>query len=164
MCRCGCIAGVDVHITFDHYGVYTRTDRCIMQKMSRFSLAASRFLRWGYRIIDFSREGEKTVERRLWATHFLLVPSCRGVVCASVRHLQESTQVGLTCVADWWAWSPLAAKVTSAAGGGEWFMTLSTPRTILGMVHKRSSLHLFGSINSRVPSVDSLTLVFHSLI
>jgi hypothetical protein len=29
-------------LTFDHYGVYTGTDRCIVQKMSWFSLVASR--------------------------------------------------------------------------------------------------------------------------
>jgi hypothetical protein len=40
----------------------------------------------------------KTVERMLWVTPFLLVPSCRGAVCVFIRLLRESTCVGLTFV------------------------------------------------------------------
>jgi hypothetical protein len=46
---------------------------------------------------------EKTVERMVRVTPFLLVSSCHGGVCASICLLQESTCVGLTCVASQWA-------------------------------------------------------------
>jgi hypothetical protein len=83
-------------------------------------------------------------------------------VCVSVHLLLEYMHVGLTYVAGRWAWSPLAVIMTSVAG--EWFTTLSTLRTIPGMVYERPSLHLFGGINSRVPGVGSLTLVLHDLL
>jgi hypothetical protein len=67
----------------------------------------------------------------LRVTPFLSVPSCHGAVFASVCLLLESTHVGLTCVVGRWAWSPLAVKMMSVAGSGEWFVTLSTPHVIL---------------------------------
>jgi hypothetical protein len=72
--------------------------------------------------------------------------------------------VGLTCMADRWAWSPLVVKAMSIIGSGERFMTLSMPCMILGMVHEQFSLHLLGGINNRLLGVGSLTLVFHSLL
>jgi hypothetical protein len=50
--------------------------------------------------------------------------------------LRESTHVGLICMADQWAWCPLAAKVAPVASGGELFSILGTPRMILGTIHK----------------------------
>jgi hypothetical protein len=70
------------------------------------------------------------------------VSLCCGIMGPSVHHLQKFTHVGLIGMADRWAWSPLAAKVAS--------------------VQERPSLLLFGSINSWVPGIDSLTLAFHS--
>jgi hypothetical protein len=72
--------------------------------------------------------------------------------------------VGLICVAGRWALSPLVARVASIANGGKLFMTLGMLHIFLGAVYERSSLHLFGSINSRVSGVDSLILPFHSLL
>jgi hypothetical protein len=94
-------------------------------------------------------------DRKLWAAHFLMVPLCCGVVCASIHSLRESTHVGLTSVAGRWAWSLLAVKAMSVAVGGEWSATLSMPRTILTVVNERSSLPLLGSINSKVPASAS---------
>jgi hypothetical protein len=59
-------------------------------------------------------------DRKLWAAHFLVVPLCCGIVCASIHSLRESTHVGLTSVAGRWAWCLLAMKATSVAVGGEW--------------------------------------------
>jgi hypothetical protein len=95
---------------------------------------------------------------------FLLEPLCRGVVCASVHLLREPVHMGLTYVTNRWAWSPLVVKVTSVAYSSEWFITLSTPRMILGTVHEQPSLHLLDGINSRVSGVGSLTLVIHNLL
>jgi hypothetical protein len=72
--------------------------------------------------------------------------------------------VGLISVANWWAWSLLAARVVSVPSGDELFTILSAPHMISGAVHERSSLHFFGSINSRVSSVNFLILSFRNFL
>jgi hypothetical protein len=67
-------------------------------------------------------------------------------------------------MADLWALYPLAVKVAPIAGGSRLSVALGTPHMILGVVHKWSSLHLFGSINSGVPGVDYLIPAFHSFL
>jgi hypothetical protein len=96
--------------------------------------------------------------------HFLLAPPCHGVVGVSIHLLQELTHVGLTCMADQWARSPLAVRVVPVAGGDKLFMILGMTCTILGVVYERSLLCPFGSINSRVPGIDFLILLFRSLL
>jgi hypothetical protein len=134
----------------------------VVKNMGRFSLALHIFCIGDNHVIDFSRKSE-TTESRLWAMHFLLVPSCHGIIGASVHLLRESMHAWLICMADQWAWSPLAVRAAPVAGGGELFVILGVPRTIPGVVHKESLLRLFGSIYSRVPGIDSLILPFHRL-
>jgi hypothetical protein len=94
--------------------------------------------------------------------HFLLAPSCRGVVRVSVNLLWELMCMGLIFKDNQWAWSPLVAWVVRVTGGGQLSVIRGMPRMIPGIVHECSSLHLFGSINNRVPGIDSLVLSFHN--
>jgi hypothetical protein len=95
--------------------------------------------------------------------HFLLAPSCHGVVPAPIRLLRELRHVGLIFMADHWPWCPLVERAALVACGSEPFMTLSTLRMIPDVVHKWSSFRLFDSINSRVPGINSLIWPFHNL-
>jgi hypothetical protein len=70
---------------------------------------------------------------------------------APFRLPQELRHVELICMADRWAWPPLAAWAAPVTCGSKPFVTLDMQHMILGAVYKRSSLHLFDSINSRVP-------------
>jgi hypothetical protein len=70
--------------------------------------------------------------------------------------------VGLICMVDRWALSPLAVGAAPIAGGGKLFLILRMPHMIPGTVHEWSSLCLFVYINGMVSGVDSLTLPFHN--
>jgi hypothetical protein len=98
---------------------------------------------------------DKMPEGKLWAAHFLLVPSSRGVVGATIPLLQELRRVRLMRVADRWARPPFVSE----GGAGCWrsrpFMILSLPRMISCVVHEWLSLHLSDGISYRVPSIDS---------
>jgi hypothetical protein len=76
----------------------------------------------------------------------------------------ELRHVGLICMADRWAWSPLAARVALVACGSELFVTFGTSRMISGAVHEQLSLCLFDSINSRVPGINSPIQPFPFLV
>jgi hypothetical protein len=75
-----------------------------------------------------------------------------------------SRHIGLICMADQWAWPPLAVRVASVACGSEPPATLGTTHMILGVVHKRLSIRLFDSINSEVPDINSLIRPYHNLL
>jgi hypothetical protein len=72
---------------------------------------------------------------------------------AHVHLPRVSRHIGLICMADQWAWPPLAVRVASVACGSEPPATLGTTHMILGVVHKWLSIRLFDSINSEVPDI-----------
>jgi hypothetical protein len=94
---------------------------------------------------------------------FLLVSTRRGVMGVSVRLPWEPKCIGLLCMADQWAWPPLAVRATSGTRGSEPSTTLGMPRTVPIMVHEQTSPHILGSISSRVPGAGSFTRSSHSL-
>jgi hypothetical protein len=60
---------------------------------------------------------EKMPKEKLWGTHFLLAPSCRGVMGAPVRLLRELRHAWLMRVADRWVRPLLSVRVALVAGG-----------------------------------------------
>jgi hypothetical protein len=81
-----------------------------------FSLSDSHFLRRGNHVIDFF--GDKMPWGKWLAAHFLLAPSCCGVVDARVCLLRELRRARLVRIADRWVRPPLSARVAPIAGGG----------------------------------------------
>jgi hypothetical protein len=81
-----------------------------------------------------SQGKNETTEGRWWATYFLLALLCRGVVGAPVRLFWELRHIGLICMDDQWAWSPLATRAAPVACGSGLFMTFGTPRMVPGVV------------------------------
>jgi hypothetical protein len=72
----------------------------------------------------------------------LLVPSHHGVMGVSVCLPLEAKCVGLLCMANQWAWAPLVVTVMLGTYGSEPYAALGMPRTVLGVVHERSSPHI----------------------
>jgi hypothetical protein len=103
-------------VALGHYEIlYKDREKCIVVKnMGGFLLAVSHSLRREEYAIDFLG---KTPEGKLWAMHFLLVPSSRRVMGVLVRLLRESRRAGFMHVADQWASSPLSVRVVLVAGG-----------------------------------------------
>jgi hypothetical protein len=60
---------------------------------------------------------EKMHEGKLWVTHFLLVPSSRGVIGVPIRLLWELRLVRSMHMADRWAGPPLSVRVALVASG-----------------------------------------------
>jgi hypothetical protein len=93
----------------------------------------------------------------------LLAPSWHAVIGALVHPPWESRRVGLTYMADRWAWSPVVVKAVLGTRGSEPFLILGMPRSIPGVVHEWSSPHILGCISSEAPSTTCFTRPFHSL-
>jgi hypothetical protein len=66
-------------------------------------------------------------------------------------------------MADWWAWSPLAAKVAPNTRGSEPFVILSMSRIISSTILEPLSPHILGSISSGISGTSSFIPHFHSL-
>jgi hypothetical protein len=99
---------------------------------------------------------------RSCSTNFLWCPR-HGVMGTSVHRSWEPSHTRWTCMTDWWAWSPLAVRVTSGDQGGEPSATLGMSCTIPGMVHEWPLPHSLSGISSRVPDTGPLTQPFHRL-